>query len=59
LQSISQEASVRWIIAAIFILGMISSLYWYEAATSERSVTYGLMAITAFALVVLLGTTML
>ena len=50
---------MRWIIMAIFALGMISLLNWYEAATSERRKTYGLMAITAFALVVVLATTML
>jgi hypothetical protein len=49
---------VRWVILAIFLLGMISSFNWYEARTSERKLVYGLMAIAAFVLVVVLGNTM-
>jgi hypothetical protein len=49
---------VRWVILAIFLFGMISLLYWHEAVTNDRKITYGVMAITAFALVLLLGHTM-
>jgi len=38
---------------------MISCLNWYEAATSERKLAYGLMALTAFVLVLVLGNTIL
>jgi type II secretory pathway component PulM len=50
---------VRWFIFAIFLFGMISSLVWYEAATRERKMVSGLLAILALALVLLLGNTML
>jgi len=38
---------------------MISSLNWYEAATRERKMPYGLLAIASFAFVLVLGNTML
>ena len=50
---------MRWLILAIFLFGMISGLNWYEAATSERKLAYGLMAVTAFVLVLVLGNTTL
>ena len=50
---------MRWLILAIFLFGMISCLNWYEAATSERKLAYGLMALTAFVLVLVLGNTIL
>jgi hypothetical protein len=54
----SEETAVRWVILAIFLVGMISLLRWHEAVTSERKITYGVVAITALALVLLLGNTM-
>ena len=54
-----QETAVRWLILAIFAFGMMASLNWYEAATSERKLAFGLMAAFAFALVLVLGNTML
>ena len=50
---------MRWVTLAIFLVGMISLLRWHEAVTSERKITYGVVAITALALVLLLGNTML
>jgi hypothetical protein len=50
---------VRWLILAIFLFGMLSSLVWYEAATNERKLTSGLLALLAFAIVLLMGNTML
>ena len=49
---------MRWVTLAIFLGGMISLLRWHEAVTSERKITYGVAAITALALVLLLGNTM-
>jgi hypothetical protein len=50
---------VRWVVLAIFLLGMFSLLNWHEAVTNEGKMAYGLMAIIALALVLLLGNTML
>jgi len=49
---------VRWGVLAIFLIGMASSLSWYETRTSERRIVYGVVAITAFVLVLVLGNTM-
>jgi hypothetical protein len=38
---------------------MFSSLNWYEAATRERKMAFGLMTIAAFGLVFVLGNTIL
>jgi hypothetical protein len=38
---------------------MFSSLNWYEAATRERKMAFGIMTIAAFALVMVLGNTIL
>jgi hypothetical protein len=54
----SQETAVRWVILAIFLFGMFSLLNWHEAVTKEGKIAYGLMAVTALALVLLLGNTM-
>ena len=48
---------MRWLVLAIFLVGMISSLNSYEAATKHRKLAYGLAAIVAFALVLALGST--
>ncbi len=50
---------MKWVILVIFLFGMISLLNWHAAVTKERKMTYGLMAITALVLVLLLGNTML
>jgi hypothetical protein len=50
---------VKWIILALFFGGMFSSLNWYEAATRERKMAFGLMTIAAFGLVFVLGNTIL
>ena len=50
---------MRWVILAIFLFGMFSLLNWHEAVTNEGKIAYGLMAITALALVLLPGNTML
>ena len=51
--------SVKWLILAIFFVGMISSLKWHEAVTNELRTTYGVLALAAFALVLVLGNIML
>ena len=50
---------MKWLILALFLAGMFASLNWYEAATSERKMAFGLMTIAAFALVLVLGNTIL
>jgi hypothetical protein len=50
---------VRWVIVTIFLLGMISTLNWFEAEKSERRIAFGLMAIAAFVLAAVLATTAL
>ena len=50
---------MKWIILALFCGGMFSSLNWYEAATRERKMAFGLMTIAAFGLVFVLGNTIL
>jgi hypothetical protein len=49
---------MRWVIVATFIFGMVSSLNWYEARTSERRMAFGLLAVIAFALIAVLASTM-
>ena len=50
---------LKWLILAVFVFGMISSLNWYEAVTRERKMAFGLMTIAAFAVVLVLGNTIL
>jgi hypothetical protein len=50
---------VKWLILAVFLFGMVASLNWYEAATKERKMAFGLMAIAALVVVLVLGNTML
>jgi hypothetical protein len=50
---------VKWLILVVFLGGMFTSLHWYEAATRERKMAFGLMTIAAFALVLVLGNTIL
>ena len=50
--------NVRWLILALFIAGMISSLNWHQAGTSERKAAFGLLAVATFALVLVLAVTM-
>jgi hypothetical protein len=50
---------VKWLILALFLGGMFSSLNWYEAATRERKLAFGFMTVAAFLLVFVLGTTIL
>jgi hypothetical protein len=46
--------TVRWLILALFIAGVISSLNWHQAGTSEQKAAFGLLAVAAFALVLVL-----
>jgi hypothetical protein len=46
---------MKWLIFAVFLGGMFSSVNWYEAVTRERKTAFGLMTIAAFALVLVLG----
>jgi len=50
--------NVRWLILAFFIAGMILSLNWHQAKISDRKAIFGLLAVAAFALVLLLALTM-
>jgi hypothetical protein len=49
---------MRWVVVAIFFVAMFASLNWYEARTSERRMAFGLVAVVAFALIALLGSTL-
>jgi hypothetical protein len=49
---------VRWLILALFIAGMILSLNWHQAKISDRKAIFGLLAVAAFALVLVLALTM-
>jgi hypothetical protein len=49
---------VRWLILALFIAGMTSSLNWHHARTGERKAVFGLLAVAAFVLVLVLAVTM-
>jgi hypothetical protein len=55
----AQEPAMRWVIVAVFLLGMISSFKWYEARTSERRTAFGVLAVVAFTLTAVLGSTMI
>ena len=46
---------MRWLIFALFLIGMISSLGWHEAGTSGRKTVFGFLALGNFALVLVLG----
>jgi hypothetical protein len=54
---------MRWLIFALFVVGAMAAFAWREAA--ERKFTYaqksafGILAIAAFVLVLVLGNTML
>jgi UDP-N-acetylmuramyl pentapeptide phosphotransferase/UDP-N-acetylglucosamine-1-phosphate transferase len=50
---------VKWLILCFFLFGMISCRNWYEATAGEQKLAHGLMAIAAFALVVVLANTLL
>jgi hypothetical protein len=50
---------MRWVIVAVFLLGMISSFKWYEARTSERRTAFAVLAVVAFTLTAVLGSTMI
>jgi hypothetical protein len=50
---------VKWLILALFLGGMFCSLNWYEAATRERKMAFGLVTVAVFALVLVLGNTIL
>jgi hypothetical protein len=50
---------VKWLVFALFLLGMFASRNCYEASTSERRMAFGLTAIAAFVLVLVLGSAML
>jgi hypothetical protein len=54
---------MKWLIMALFVTGLASSFLWYEGA--DRNLTrlqmsaFGWLAVTAWALVLVLGNTML
>jgi hypothetical protein len=50
---------MRWVIVAVFLLGMVSSFKWYEARTGERRMAFGVLAVVAFTLTAVLGSTMI
>jgi hypothetical protein len=47
---------MRWVVLAIFLVGMVSFLNWHEARTSERRLAFAV--VIAFALMALLESTM-
>jgi hypothetical protein len=50
---------MKWLILAVFLGGMFASLNWYEAANRERRMAFGLVTLAAFALVFVLGITIM
>jgi hypothetical protein len=54
-----EAVAVKWVVLIVFLFGMVSSLNWYEAATRDRKMAYGLMTLVALAVVLVLGNTML
>ncbi len=50
---------MKWLVFVLFLLGMFASLNSYEASTRERRLAFGLAAIAAFFLVLVLGSTVL
>jgi len=54
---------MRWLIFVLFATAFVSSFLWYEAAdrnfTSEQKLIFGVMALVAWVLVLVLGNTML
>ena len=50
---------MKWLILALFLGGMLASVQWYEAATRERKLAFGLVTVAAFLLVLVLGNTIL
>jgi hypothetical protein len=51
--------AMKWLILALFLGGMFASLNWYEAANRERRMAFGAMTLAAFALVLVLGITIM
>jgi hypothetical protein len=49
---------MRWVILAVFLVGMFAFLNWHEARSKERRLTFAIVTVVAFALMVLLGSTM-
>jgi hypothetical protein len=49
---------MRWVVLAIFLVGMVSFLNWHEARTRERRLAFAVVTVVAFALMALLGSTM-
>jgi hypothetical protein len=49
---------MRWVVVVIFLVGMVSILNCYEARTSERRLTFGVVTVVAFVLIALLGSTL-
>jgi hypothetical protein len=54
-----RRTAVKWLILAVFLGGMYSSVHWYEAVTRERKMAFGLATVAAFLLVLVLGNTIL
>jgi hypothetical protein len=49
---------MRWVVVAIFLVGMILFLNWREAGTGERRLAFAILTVVAFALMALLASTM-
>jgi hypothetical protein len=50
---------MKWLILALFLGGMFASLNWYEAVNRERKMAFAAMTLAAFALVLVLGVTIM
>jgi hypothetical protein len=49
---------MRWVVFAIFLVGMVSFLNWHEAKSSEQRLAFAVVTVVAFTLMALLGSTM-
>jgi len=48
---------MRWVVLAVFLVGMFA-LNWHEARTKEQRLAFAVVTVVAFALMALLGSTM-
>jgi hypothetical protein len=49
---------MRWVVLAVFLIGMFAFLNWHEARTKEQRLAFAVVTVVAFALMALLGSTM-
>ena len=53
---------MRWLVVAIFLFGLLASLAWYDADevySAGHRTMFAIIAITAFAAVIVMGATLM